>query len=180
MIKFLAAPWYLNTIKKYYPDLYSNFEKEAETYIKSYNPDDNKNSINLVNLVRSFVKNNAGRYTMYVSSDLMYNKDIPDLFSGFGWKPGPLCYNIIPKTEAYDNNAGIRSLEFSFRPFKSDTQEKKVIKVSTAGMYFDFAYYHFKQNNKQAALLFLEKSLSVENLPDAVKLKNQIINEQKK
>lgn len=180
MIRFLAAPWYLNTLKKYYPDIYSGIAKEAEDYIKAYDPEGTKNSINLVNLVRAFVKNNVNKFPMYVSSDLMYNKDLPDLFTDYGWKPGPLCYKIISRSEGYDNNAAVNSLEFSFRPYKSDNQEKRVIKVSTAGMYFDFAYYHFKNNNKQAALRFLDKSLSFENLPDAVKLKNQLINEQKK
>jgi hypothetical protein len=54
------------------------------------------------------------------------------------------------------------------------------MKITTAGIYYDFAVYHNKNNNKQRALLFLNKSLTIENLPDAVKMKNVIINETKK
>jgi len=180
MIRFLAAPWYLNTLKKYYPDLYSSISNEADEYIAGYNPDDNRNSVNLVNLVRAFIRNNIGKIPFYVSSDLMYNKDMPNIFSDYSWKPGPLCYRIIPKSEPYDNNAGMKSLDFNFRPYASGNSEKRVVKITTAGIYFDFATYHFRNNNKQAALSFLNKSLMYENLPDAVKLKNQIINEQRK
>jgi hypothetical protein len=45
-------------------------------------------------------------------------------------------------------------------------------------MYYDFAYYHYRNKNNVTALKFLEKSLQMQNnLPDALKLKQKILSE---
>lgn len=178
LVRLLAAPWYLNTLKKYYPELYNPISKEAEDYTAFLNSEPTILAPKLIHLVKNFFQKNFGKLPIYLTYDMFYCRDIPDLFNNYGWKPGSLCYRLTDKNEKYDSTAGLKSLDIKLRPFVEQSTMTKNARISTAGIYYDFATYHNRNGNKKTALMFLDKSLEImNNFTDALKLKSKILSE---
>lgn len=179
-IKFFSVGWYLETIKKYYPDLYEKNRQEIDDYIKNAKNEDNSRITSLNNLVKSFFAKTIASYPVYVTYDLLLNKDMKGMLSGYAAVPSGFCYRLVNRNTAYDSTAGIKCIDMAFRPYAVNTQEKKKVNTSVAGMLFETANYHYRGGNSSLALRFLDRSISVNNqIPDAVNLKNKILSERK-
>ncbi|MGH2575331.1 MAG: hypothetical protein ACRDFC_06495, partial [Ignavibacteria bacterium] len=81
IVKFLSAPWYLETIKKYYADVYNNCKNEIEEYIKSYGGNENLRIQRLNALVKAFISKNFGKFNIYLTFDFVYNKETKGFIS---------------------------------------------------------------------------------------------------
>jgi hypothetical protein len=175
--KFLSVPWYLENIKKYYPDVYKTCSTEIEDYIKSYNSGDNKSTvIGLNNLIKTFILRNSKSFPVYLSVDVILNKEIKSLLAEADFIPNGLSYRVREKSPPYDKSAGVETLNYVYRPYSTDTPDKQKINSLTAGMYFETGYYHYINKNTELALKFADKSLSVNSgFKDALNLKNKIL-----
>lgn len=180
-IKFLSVPWYLEVIKKYHPAVYQNCSKEIDDYIRSFGGDEKSRVMSLNSLVKAFITRNFAVFPVYVTIDLMINKELKPVLSEYNAKPCGLFFKLTAKNEAYDSTAGAPSLNNTFRQFINiDSKEMKKAITSVEGMYYETAYYHYRNNNSELALKFLDKSLSFDKFfPDAVNLKNKILSEHK-
>lgn len=179
-VKFLSVPWYLENIRKYYPDVYSACSSEIEDYLKVYSAGDAKSkAMALSNLVKAFLLKCSQKFPFYVSIDFLINKEIKPMLGGMEFIPWGLVYKNVRSAE-YNSNAGTESLNFTFRPFTADTPDKQKVYSTLAGMYFETGFYHYKNKNNALALKFAEKSLSINNnFADALNLKNKILSEPK-
>ena len=174
-VRFLSAPWYLDMIKKYYPDVYEDCKTEINEYINAYD-DENTHAVRLSNLVRAFIKNNFGKFSIFMTFDFVYNKEIRPLISDYLIQPAGLVYKLTAKNSPYDSTAGVNSLQTEFRKYDPDTKDKEKMYISTAGLYFDDGTYHFKHRNYTLALKFLDKAIELRsNFNEAINLKNQIL-----
>jgi tetratricopeptide (TPR) repeat protein len=178
-IKFLSVPWYLDMIKKYYPDVYENCKTEINEYINTYD-NGNMHAMRLNNLVRAFINKNYGHFSVYMTFDFAYSKEIKPLISDYLVQPAGLVYKLAARNSVYDSTAGVNSLQAVFRKYDPDTQEKEKMNISTAGVYYDSGEYHFKHKNYPLALKFLDKALEIRsNFKEAIYLKNLILKETK-
>jgi Protein of unknown function (DUF2723) len=179
-VKFFSVGWYLEMVKKYYPDIYEKCRAEIDDYIKNINSSDNVRVGSLNNLVKGFFAKTISSYPLYVTYDLLLNKDMKPILSGYGAQPSGYCYRLVNRNAAYDSSSGTKCLDMDFRPYITDTQEKKKVNSSVAGMLFETGNYHYRGGNSSLALRFLDKSIAVNNqIPDAVNLKNKILSERK-
>ena len=178
-VKFLSVPWYLDMIKKYYPDIYESCKTEIISYTKTYG-DDNMHSQRLTNLVRTFIDKGYKKYAIYMTFDFAYSKEIRSILSDYLIQPDGLVYKLTAKYSAYDSTAGVNSLQAVFRAYNPDTPEKEKTNISTAGVYFDNAVYHYKHKNNALALRFLDKAIELRsNFNEAINMRNQLLKEAK-
>jgi hypothetical protein len=174
-IKFLSVPWYIETIKRYYPDVYKNVENEAEFYKLNYTSEKNLRSQALMNFVKAFIEKNISRHSLFASYDFAYSNELKPLFTGFAFQGDGLLYKIRTKNSVYDSSSGITSLLQNFREYLPLSKEAEKMKTVTAGIFYDNALYHSNNGNRPAAIRFINKSLEIK--PDfayAVNLKNQL------
>ncbi len=176
-VKFLSVPWYLNTIKKYYPDVYENCRRDFDEYISTVeNGTASPQKLNL--LVRNFISKNFAEFPFYMTYDFMYSKEIKPMIANYRSVPDGLVYRLRDTNTEFDSTSGLKSLMFSFREFAPDTKEKERVYISLAGIYYDNAEYHFKNKNLLAALEFADKSISINpNFREAAALRNRILKE---
>jgi hypothetical protein len=174
-VKFLSVSWYLNMIKKYYPDVYKNCKEEIDGYIASEGNEKAQN-VKLNSLVKEFIAKNYAEFPVYMTFDFAYSKEMKPLLSGYLIQPAGLVYKLADKNAPYSSDAGLNSLDAKFRNYTPDTQEKEKVYISTAGIYYDNAEYHFKRNNPAIAMKFIDKALEINpNFKEAITLKNQIL-----
>ncbi len=174
-VKFLSVSWYLNMIKKYYPDVYETCKEEIDGYISSDGNEKLQNA-KLSALVKEFIAKIFANFPVYMTYDFAYSKEIKPVLSGYSIQPAGLVYKLADKNSPYNSEAGVKSLESKFRPYLPDTKEKEKVYISTAGVYYDNADYHFKRNNPSVALKFIDKALEINpNFKEAIALKNQIL-----
>ncbi len=177
-VKFLSSLWYLDMIKKYYPDVYANIKNEAEEYSKNIDSDDNIRLAKLTSLVEAFFKHNISGFPLYATFDLVYAKDMKDIISGYMGIPDGLVYRIKPRNTVYDPAAGSKSLDYKFRKYDPEGYHKNRMFVATSGLYYDNAAYHYSNKNPEQALRFLDKALELNSgMQDALNLKNRILKE---
>ena len=178
-VKFLSVPWYLDMIKKYYPDIYEPCKTEIKSYTGTYG-DDNMHTQKLTNLVRTFVDKSYNKYVIYMTFDFAYSKEIKPIISDYMIQPDGLVYRLAAKNSAYDSTAGVQSLQAVFRKYSPDTPEKEKMYISTAGVYFDNAVYHYQHKNNALALRFLDKAIELRsNFNEAIIMRNQLLKETK-
>lgn len=177
-VKFLSVSWYLNMIKKYYPDVYSSCKDEIDGYITSEG-NEKVHASKLASLVKAFITKNFVKFPFYMTFDFAYSKEMKPMLSGYGIQPAGLVYKLVNKSAPYDEGAGIKSIEAKFRKYLPDTQEKEKVNISTAGIYYDNAVYHATNKNPLLALRFLDKALDLRSdFQEALTLKNQLLKEQ--
>ena len=180
IIKFLAAPWYLKTISKYYPDVYENIKTEAEEYISAYDKDDKSKSLKLTALVKVFIDKCSAECPFYITIDMVLSKEMKQFFTNFTLKPEGMVYKLEPKNSDYDPQAGINILSYNIRKFEPNSKHKNTLYKVIPGMYFETAYYHYNNNNFDLSLKFLDKALEFDpSFSDALNLKTKIISERK-
>jgi hypothetical protein len=180
LVTYFAAPWYLEMIKKYYPDLYDGIKTEAEDYVKSYDNDDKQKGAKLITLVRTFIEKNFGKFPVYLTVDFLVSKDAKMFYGNLVPSPDGLVYRLKTQNLPYDEDAGVKSLDVNFRNYKPEGYHKNRANILTAGVLYETAYYHYKNNNPETALKFIEKTLSINNgFKDALNLKNKILSERK-
>ena len=146
-IKFLSVPWYLQNIKKFNPEIYEACKPEMEDYIKKLDGDEKNRVASLNSLVTAFIKKSYTIFPVYVSFDLLLNKEMKPILSSYTGRPFGIIYRLTDKTAPYDSLAGVKSLEFSFRSYDTDTKEKNKVMMSTSGMYYETGYYHYQNGN---------------------------------
>lgn len=174
-VKFLSVPWYLDMIKKYYPDIYQSCKTGIKSYTESYG-DESMHAQKLINLVRTFIDKSYKNYVIYMTYDFAYSKEIRSILTEYLIQPDGLVYKLSAKNSGYDSTAGVNSLQAVFRKYNPDTQEEKNMHISTAGLYFDNAVYHYKNKNNVLALRFLDKAIELRSsFNEAINLKNQIL-----
>jgi hypothetical protein len=179
--KFLSGNWYIENIKKYYPDVYAVISKEAEDYMR-LNPsgDERSRALALSNLVKAFTSRVPQSFPFYLSADVILTKDLKPFFQKQNLVPWGIMYKFVQNSANYENTAGADVLNYNFRIIKDDTPDKKRLLTITCGMLYETAFYHYTHNNSELALKFLDKSLSLNsNFTDAVNLKNKILTEKK-
>jgi len=180
MLKFLSAPWYLRTLEKFHNELYEPVRKEAEEYIKAYNSKDPNMSAMLNSLVEKFIDNISKNYPLYFTVDFVLNKDVQNIVKKYNTVPDGMVYRYISSGSGYIADSGLGSLDDHFRRFKPDYHHRQKLYNIIPGMYYENAYYHYRNNNRELALRFLDKSLEFNpDFDDAVKLKNRILSEKK-
>jgi hypothetical protein len=180
IIRFLAAPWYLEMIKKYYPEVYSTCSKEIEEYIKVFQVGERTRIVKLNNLVKAFINYNFAKFPVYVTYDFAYNKEMKPFLANFNIQPQGLVYRLRGKNEEYDNTAGVSSLSSAFRSYKPNSKEKEKMHIATAGLYYDNAMYHYQNKNYLLAIRFLDKAIEMKgDYKDAINLKNKILKDSK-
>lgn len=163
-------------MKKYYPDIYKNIEKEAELYKTNYTSEQNIRSQALMNLIKAFIDKNISKYSIYASYDFTYSNELKPLLTNFSFNSDGLLYKIESKNAFYNSGSGLKSLSQSFRDFIPMTKEADKMKTIIAGIFYDNALYHSNNGNREAALRFIDKSLGIK--PDfsfAVNLKNKLL-----
>lgn len=176
-VKFLSVPWYLDMIKKYYPDIYEPCKTEIKSYTETYG-DDNMHTQRLTNLVRTFIDKSYKIYVIYMTFDFAYSKEIRSILSDYSIQPDGLVYRLTAKNSAYDSTAGVNSLQAVFRAYNPDTPEKEKTNISTAGVYFDNAVYHYQHKNNALAIGFLDKAIELRsNFNEAINMRNQLFKE---
>lgn len=179
--KFLAGNWYLENIKKYYPDVYAVISKEAEDYMR-VNPsgDERSRALALNNLIKAFTSKIPRNFPMYLSADVVISKEVMPFFQKQNLVPYGLTYKFVENTAGYLPLAGTDVLNYNFRKMSEDTPDEKKLLTITCGMLYETAFYHYTHKNNELALKFLDKSLSLNgNFTDAVNLKNKILTEKK-
>jgi hypothetical protein len=180
IIKFLAAPWYLGMIKKYYPDVYDVVRPEADEYINSYKGDEKTRVMKLSALVKAVIDKCMKKFPVYLTIDFVLNKDLKKLLAGYTLQPQGLVYKLAEQNAMYDPNAGVASLMAKFRPYEPLGYHKNKMYVATPGMYYETAAYHYMNKNPDLALKFLDKTLELNSsFGDAAKLKSKILSERK-
>lgn len=179
-VKFLSVMWYLDNIKKYYPDVYENIKSEIEDYKKFYSPQgNNASSQALAILVKGFFAKNLNKFPVYCTYDLVYSNEIKSLLGGsYQFQPDGLVYRVKGNENGYDSTAGEKALGLNFRKFiPNDKEENKMI-GAVSGLYYDNAMYHYQNKNYNLAVRFLDKALEIKNdFVEAMNLKNKILKE---
>jgi tetratricopeptide (TPR) repeat protein len=179
-VKFLSAVWFLETLKKHYPDVYEVFKPEAEEYIKTYNIEDKNHSSRLMSLVKGFFEKSIKWFPVYLTVDCLISKEMAAFISAYSAEPDGLVYRLKEKNAAYNPDAGKLSLDAVFRKYEPLGFHKNKMFVSTPGVYYETAFYHYKNKNFQASMKFIDKALELNSgFRDALTLKNQINNESK-
>ncbi len=179
-VKFLSVAWYLNTIKKYYPDVYENCKEDIDGYLTSGASDANErmHAAKLASLVKAFITKNFAKFPFYMTFDFAYSKEMKPLISEYGIQPAGLVYKLVNKNSGHDQTAGLNSLQAEFRKYEPDTQEKEKVNISTAGVYYDNAVYHATNKNSVLSMKFLDKALDLRSdFKEALTLKNQLLKE---
>lgn len=180
-VKFLSAPWYLEMIKKYYPDIYGNCKNEIDDYLSiESNTQSSLSSAKLSALVKAFIIKNRANHPFYMTYDFAYSKEIRPMIADYLIQPAGFVYKLVSKGAPYDSTTGISSLDLNFRKYEPDSQEKEKTYIFTAGIYYDNAVYHFTHKNFPLALRFTDKAIEMRNnFNEAINLKNQILKESK-
>lgn len=174
-IKFLAVNWYLKMIEKFYPDIYSSIKPEADEYMKVYNQPEKIKSPKLSALVAAFLDKNYLRYPVYITIDLLLGRETKIFLDNFYVKQDGLLFRLEPKNSPYDPEAGINSLNLSFKKFEPDTKQKANMFKVIPGMYFETAYYHYNNKNFELSLKFINKALEFDpSFMDALNLRTRI------
>jgi hypothetical protein len=180
-IKFLSATWYLEMIKKYYPDVYQNFSSDAEEYIRTYNFEDIEHPARLTKMVKAFFDKNISKFPIYLTVDCLLSKDMSTFLAAYYPEPDGLVYRLREKNSPYNPEAGKLSLNAVFRKYEPVGYHKNKMYVSTPGVFYETAFYHYKNKNYGTSMKFIEKALELNSsFKDALNLKNQIINETRK
>jgi len=175
-VKFLSVPWYLETIRKFYPDIYEGIKQQADEYIAVYGQEEKVKSPKLAALVKAFIESAGKRYPLYITIDLVLSKEMAALLSSYKLSPNGLVYKVEDKNAAYHPDAGISSLGVSFRKFEPSGNYRKNLAKYIPGLYYETAYYHYINKNFDLSLKFLDKSLEFDpGFRDAVNLKSRIV-----
>jgi hypothetical protein len=156
-VKFLSAPWYLESIRKYYPDIFQTVQVEAEEYIRSYNVDDRNHPARLTNFVKIFFDKIIVNFPVNLSVDCVLSKELSVLLSSYLAVPEGLAYRLDVKDAKYDPDAGRSSLR-RLSKYEPIGYHKNKMFVTTPGVYYETAFYHYKNKNYRTSLKFLEKS----------------------
>lgn len=171
-VKFLSVPWYLETVRKFYPDIYEGFKPQAEEYIAVYEQDEKIKSPKLAALVKAFLESARKKYTLNLTIDLVLSKEMTSLLAPYKLSPNGLVYKAEEKNALYNSNAGIQSLTVSFRRFEPTGNYRKNLAKYIPGLYYETAYYHYINKNFELSLKFLDKSLEFDpGFRDALNLK---------
>ncbi len=179
-IKFLAAPWYLGSMSRYYPDVYENIKTEAEDYIRSYSNDEKQAAVKLTALVRAFIEKCSVKFPFYVTIDVILSKEMKQFFANNSLKPSGTVYRVEPKNSVFDPDAGSNMLNSVYRKFEPDNKQKSSMYNVIPGMYFETAYYHYNNKNFDLSLKLLDKALEFNpGFKDAQNLKSKITAERK-
>jgi len=174
-VKFLSVPWYLETIRKFYPDIYEGIKQQADDYIAVYGQEEKVKSPKLAALVKAFVESAGKRYPLYITIDLVLSKEMSALLSPYKLSPNGLVYKVEDKNAAYHPDAGISSLGVSFHRFEPTGNYRKNLAKYIPGLYYETAYYHYINKNFELSLKFLDKSLEFDtSFKDALNLKTLI------
>ncbi len=174
-VKFLSVSWYLDMIKKYYPDIYENCKPEIESYLPAIGNESTAPS-KLSALVKAFIVKNNAKYPFYMTYDFAYSKEIRQLITDYLIIPDGFLYRLVNKNAPYDSTAGMNSLDMKFRKYEPDTDEKEKTYIFTAGVYYDNAVYHNNHKNSRLALKFLDKAIELRSdFKEAAALKSQIL-----
>jgi hypothetical protein len=180
IVKFLAAPWYLDMIKKFYPDVYESIETEAEEYVKFYNADEKSRAAKLTALVRAFLDKNLGRFPVYLTVDFIVSKDLKKFLTGYQLQPDGLVYKLKESNAQYDSTAGLLSLNSVFRRYEPIGYHKNKMYISTPGVLFETAYYHYTNKNYELAEKFLDKVIDLNpGFSEAINLKSKILSQRR-
>ncbi len=179
-IKFFSLPWYLKSISKYYPDVYSLIKNEAEEYIHSYEAKEKTREIKLSSLITVFISKCVEKYPLYLTIDVILSKEMKQYFVNNNLNASGLLYSVNPKSTAYDPTAGIDALGYPFRKFDPNSSHKKNMFSVIPGMYFESAYYHYNNKNFELSLKFIDKALDFDpTFRDALNLKRVITTQNK-
>lgn len=179
-IKFFSLPWYLISLSKYYPDVYSLIKAEAEEYIHSYEAGDKTRELKLSSLITTFISKCSEKYPLYLTIDVILSKEMKQYFVSNNLNANGLVYSVNPKSSAYDPTAGIDVLGFSFRKIDPNSPHKNNMFRVIPGMYFETAYYHYNNKNFELSLKFIDKALEFDPaFRDALNLKRVIATQHK-
>ena len=103
-----------------------------------------------------------------------------EIVSDYMCVPDGLVYRVKDKKSAYDPASGLKSLDYVIRKYEPVGYHKNRMYVSTSGLYYDNAAYHYSNKNPELALKFLDKALELNTgMKDAISLKNKILNDNK-
>lgn len=178
-VKFLTAGWYLNMIKKFHPEIYSLIQKEADDYIRVISAEPKQKAPQLSALVAAIINNTAGKFPLFISVDLILEKEMKPYLSNLRLVPVGTVYRVEPPNAAYDVNAGVNTLGNTYRKFEPDNKQKNLVFRTVPGMYYETAYYHYNNKNFELSLKFLNKALEIDpKFNDAIKLKSMLPKQQ--
>lgn len=174
-VKFLSVPWYLETVRKFYPDIYEGIKTQADEYIAVYGQDEKIKSPKLAALVKAFIESARKKYPLNITIDLVLSKEMSGLLAAYKLSPNGLVYKVEDKNAAYRSDAGTSSLGVSFRRFEPAGNYRKNLAKYIPGLYYETAYYHYINKNFELSLKFLDKSLEFDpGFRDALNLKTLI------
>ncbi len=174
-VKFLSVPWYLETVSKFYPDIYEGIKTQAEEYIAVYGQDEKVKSPKLAALVKAFIESARKKYQLNITIDLVLSKEMSAFLAPYKLSPNGLIYKVEDKNAAYRSDAGTSSLGVSFRRFEPTGNYRKNLAKYIPGLYYETAYYHYINKNFELSLKFLDKSLEFDpGFRDALNLKTLI------
>ncbi|HEY3249691.1 MAG TPA: DUF2723 domain-containing protein, partial [Ignavibacteria bacterium] len=145
-IKFLSVPWYIDRMRKYYPDVYENVKTESEEYVEAYNKNDASIAPKLKALAKAFIDKNRVKFPVYLTVDCILSSDFKQFISSYNLQPDGLVYRLNQQNK-YIENAGVKSLDVSFHKIEPIGFYRNRLSVVIPGLYYENAYYHYVNKN---------------------------------